>query len=91
MRVSYKLFALLSLAAAAYHLVDLFHVVNDSPLWHSALFVAIDVFCAYGLLCRPRCGLVRDHRIDMVGHRGSAFRQANDALRRQSGSFFRLI
>ena len=54
MRVLFGLFALLSLGAAAYHLVGLFHMVNDSPFWRNALFVVVDVFCAYGFRRRPR-------------------------------------
>src|SRR5262245_30352888 len=54
MNTLFRSFALLAVAAAAYHLVGLFHQVNEAPLWRHALFVAIDVGCALGFLFRPR-------------------------------------
>ena len=48
-----KVIALLFMVAAAYHGIALFQPVNDSPLWRHALFVAIDLVCAFGSLKRP--------------------------------------
>jgi hypothetical protein len=54
MRALFRLFALFSLGAAAYHAVGLSHPVNDQPLWRHALFIGIDLSCTYGFLKRPR-------------------------------------
>lgn len=46
--------ALFFFIAAIYHAVGIFYKVNDVPVWRHALFVAINLFCVYGLLKRPR-------------------------------------
>lgn len=47
-------FAVLFSVAAIFHFVGIFYKVNDAPFWRHVLFVAIDVFCVYGLLRRPK-------------------------------------
>ena len=47
-------FAALFAIAAIYHIVGLFHHVNDAPKWRHAAFVVINTFCIYGLLKRPK-------------------------------------
>ena len=51
--VLFKMFAVLSFFVAVYHLVGVFYKVNDSPVWRHLLFVAINLFCVYGILKRP--------------------------------------
>jgi hypothetical protein len=54
MRVLFRLFALLSLAAAVFHAIGLFHPLNGSPPWRHGLFIVVDFSCTYGFLRRPR-------------------------------------
>ena len=49
----FQVFALFFLITAVYHFAGLFYPVNDSPKWRHALFIAINLFCAYGILKRP--------------------------------------
>ena len=52
--ILFKVFAALSCLAAIYHFVDVFYKVDESPIWRHMLFVAINLFCAYGILKRPK-------------------------------------
>lgn len=47
-------FAVLAVLAGIYHLVGVFFRINESPGWRHALFVAINIFCVYGFLKRPK-------------------------------------
>ena len=52
-RIIFIVFAVLSLVVAAYHLVAIINRDAESPDWRHALFMAINLFCAYGFLKRP--------------------------------------
>ena len=47
-------FAVLAVFAGIYHLVGVFYKINESPVWRHALFAAINIFCVYGFLKRPK-------------------------------------
>jgi hypothetical protein len=49
----FKVFAALFLIAAVYHVIAVFYKVDESPIWRHLLFVAINLFCIYGILKRP--------------------------------------
>lgn len=49
-----KFLALVIFAAALYHLVGVFHKVNEAPVARHIVFVFVDLFCVYGLLYRPK-------------------------------------
>jgi hypothetical protein len=42
------------IVAGSYHTVGLFHKVNDASVTRHALFIGLDLFCAYGFFKRPR-------------------------------------
>jgi len=50
----FRIFALLALLLAAYHLVGIFYPINSSPYWRHLIFVLLNLFCAYGLIARPK-------------------------------------
>jgi len=50
----FVMFVVLFFLAAIYHFVGIFYKVNDAPVWKHLLFVEIDLFCAYGILRRPK-------------------------------------
>lgn len=81
MRALFRLFALLSLVAAVYHAIGLFHPLNGSPTWRHVLFIAIDLFCVYGFLRHPH-GFVWFFGASAVqqcyGHGGSLLRKHVD-------------
>jgi uncharacterized membrane protein len=52
--ISFKVFAALSCLAAIYHFIGVFYKVDESPIWRHLLFVVINLFCAYGILKRPK-------------------------------------
>jgi hypothetical protein len=53
-RILFYALSFLSLLAAGYHFTGIFYKINNSPVWRHALFVAVDLFCIYGFLKRPR-------------------------------------
>ncbi|MCW3109168.1 MAG: hypothetical protein JWQ09_3674 [Segetibacter sp.] len=52
--VLFNVTAVLLFLTAVYHFVGLFYKINDSPTWRHLLFVAINLFCVYGFLKRPK-------------------------------------
>ena len=50
----FKVFAILAVFIALYHLTGVFYKINDSPRWRHGLFVCINLFCIYCLLKRPK-------------------------------------
>ncbi len=53
-KILFNVFGVIFLSAAAFHFVGLFYKINDAPLWRHAIFIGIDIFCAYGILKRPK-------------------------------------
>ena len=47
-------FAVLAVFAGIYHLVGVFYKINESPVWRHVIFAAINIFCVYGFLKRPK-------------------------------------
>jgi hypothetical protein len=54
LKIIFQVYAALSLLAGGFHLIGIFYPINSSPTWRHALFVGINLFCAYGFLKRPR-------------------------------------
>ena len=50
----FNVFAVLSGLIAIYHFVGVLYKVNESPVWRHLLFAAINLFCVYGILKRPK-------------------------------------
>jgi hypothetical protein len=49
----FRIFAFLGCCAALYHLTGVFYDIDATPLWRHLLFVAVNLFCVYGILRRP--------------------------------------
>ena len=54
LKVIFKIYAGLCLLIGLFHLIGIFYPINSPPAWRHALFVGINLFCAYGFLKRPR-------------------------------------
>lgn len=54
LKVAFQIYAGLSILVGCFHLIGIFYPLNSSPAWRHALFVGINLFCAYGFLKRPR-------------------------------------
>ena len=52
--ILFKVFAGLACVAGIYHFIGVFYKVDESPVWRHILFVAINIFCVYGFLKRPK-------------------------------------
>src|SRR6185369_7858994 len=53
-KIFFKVFAILTLLVAAYHLVAIVYPIDSSPSWRHLIFVLVNLFCVYGLIARPR-------------------------------------
>lgn len=53
-RVLFLVIAGIFILAVIYHIVAAFYSIDESPVWRHLLFIAINLFCVYGVLKRPR-------------------------------------
>jgi hypothetical protein len=54
LKVIFQIYVGLCFLVGCFHLIGIFYPINSSPAWRHALFVGINLFCAYGFLKRPR-------------------------------------
>jgi hypothetical protein len=50
----FRIYACLCILVGLFHLIGIFYPINSTPVWRHALFVGINLFCAYGFVKRPR-------------------------------------